>query len=387
MFVYLYYFLSMSKLNFYLNRGRVFASYYFHDNDRMSLMLPANINIQDWDKKKQRVKSYNRNHDKINQMLDMIDRETINIRMLCVIDRVPFTSSYLKRKLQERLTGNISKSFNEYAANWINRKLSVKDITRTTYNISINIINQALPGLMFDDINRYVHTDLLKALKDKGYKQNYINRVFKVFRAIINDAYVDGIHDNKFHLSRGFVPGTEEVDNVYLTIDELNSLFNLWKSGHITDSIRNSINIFLRGCYTGQRWQTFSSIVSAMVYNVRGVDMIHLKQEKTGVSVSVPVSDKLKELLKDDVKMISRQKLVDYIKAACKICGIDKWEKVSSHTARRSFATNMVLAGVDITRVMSITGHKTEKEFRKYVKIDSVINAQKTITEINQVFA
>ena len=38
-----------------------------------------------------------------------------------------------------------------------------------------------------------------------------------------------------------------------------------------------------------------------------------------------------------------------------------KWEMITSHTARRSFATNEYLAGTPTLTIMAITGHKTEK--------------------------
>jgi site-specific recombinase XerD len=45
------------------------------------------------------------------------------------------------------------------------------------------------------------------------------------------------------------------------------------------------------------------------------------------------------------------------------------WELVSSHTARRSFATNLFLSGFPTLSIMQITGHKTEKAFMRYIKV------------------
>ena len=45
-----------------------------------------------------------------------------------------------------------------------------------------------------------------------------------------------------------------------------------------------------------------------------------------------------------------------------------KWEKLMTHTARRSFCTNMYLMGVPVLTIMAISGHKTEKSFRAYIK-------------------
>ena len=49
----------------------------------------------------------------------------------------------------------------------------------------------------------------------------------------------------------------------------------------------------------------------------------------------------------------------------------EKWQLVSSHTARRSFATNLLKSGYSALGVMKITGHKTEQAFMKYIKLES----------------
>ena len=48
---------------------------------------------------------------------------------------------------------------------------------------------------------------------------------------------------------------------------------------------------------------------------------------------------------------------------------MNKAELIKTHTARRSGATNMYLAGIKTIDFMKITGHKTEKEFLKYIKV------------------
>jgi len=56
-----------------------------------------------------------------------------------------------------------------------------------------------------------------------------------------------------------------------------------------------------------------------------------------------------------------------------------KWELITTHTARRSFATNAYLQNVPTISIMEITGHKTEKSFLKYIKISQEDNANKLI--------
>ena len=46
-----------------------------------------------------------------------------------------------------------------------------------------------------------------------------------------------------------------------------------------------------------------------------------------------------------------------------------KYEMIKTHTARRSFCTNAYLSGMDSLDIMALSGHKTEKNFLKYIKV------------------
>lgn len=105
---------------------------------------------------------------------------------------------------------------------------------------------------------------------------------------------------------------------------------------------------------------------------------------------------------------ISEQKLNDYVKEVCKKVGIDevvegskmdpetkrkvkglypKYELISTHTCRRSFATNLY-GKLPTHAIMAITGHTKESTFLKYIKMTEKENAnilksywEKTIVE------
>lgn len=376
----------MNAVNFYLDRGVITLWYSFPvKRFRFSLKEKILSPQKNWDHKKQRVKSGHPNSAALNNYLDQLVSLIDELRIDCRVKDVEFSPSLLKSTLLGRSNGKVN-NFHDYAVLWLGKKSGVTSSTIQTYRVSLDRIREALPDLSFNSVSRFTHDDLLSFMKGRGYKQNYINRVFKVFRSVLSDAYIDGVHENKFHLTRGFVPGVEDVDSIYLSLEDIDKIFTFWKSSGASPHLINAANIFLRGCFTGQRWQSFSKITGTMVYEFRGTKMINLRQKKTGVAVSVPVSNRLMELLGQEVHQISRQRLSDYIKEVCRVAGVPSWSLVSTHTARRSFATNMILAGVDLTKVMSITGHRTEKEFRKYVKIDQVINAQRTVADVNLVF-
>ena len=59
-----------------------------------------------------------------------------------------------------------------------------------------------------------------------------------------------------------------------------------------------------------------------------------------------------------------------------------KWELITTHTARRSFATNFYEMGFDASALMQITGHSTEAQFKKYINIDKKRNAKRMAAKV-----
>lgn len=48
----------------------------------------------------------------------------------------------------------------------------------------------------------------------------------------------------------------------------------------------------------------------------------------------------------------------------------EKWQLISSHTARRSAATNMYLTGrMKTLEIMRLTGHRSEQNFFRYIRL------------------
>jgi integrase len=58
-----------------------------------------------------------------------------------------------------------------------------------------------------------------------------------------------------------------------------------------------------------------------------------------------------------------------------------KWMRVTSHTCRRSFATNMYLRNIDVLLIRKLTGHKSERIFFDYIKIDEIEVANNFMTQ------
>jgi integrase len=353
--------------NIYQERKHLYLVCYPQIKDRCKILIISNVNSSQWSKKYQKVKATHHNADAINEMIQELRVYVERVYIECMRDGVHLDSKVLKSKIKGRLKGVVTSEFYEYADIWLTRQKNT--LANNTYRSRSSVINKLrddYPDIKWSSINpTFIIKIKSELLAKKG--PNTVNKYLRIFKQIIGDAYMEGIHQNNIHQLKSFVNKAKESDSVYLTSDEIKSLYRHLHD--MDDKLRNASILFLRQCLTGLRYGSLTSLSTALRYDVDGKEMLSLTTNKTGASVTIPVSPMLSRLMEIDAHVISNQKLNEYIKDACKSAGIDKYNKISSHTARRTFASNMVLAGMPTNVIMSITGHKTESVFWKYVKL------------------
>ena len=140
------------------------------------------------------------------------------------------------------------------------------------------------------------------------------------------------------------------------------------------------------GCLTGQRFSDWHKLKPENVIFENGLESIHLNQTKTGSKVKVLINPTIRQIwAKYPNGMPSpgaEQVMNRNLKTLCQKAGIDqvfnisidgqkvlKYEKISTHIGRRSFCTNAYLQGLPIVEIMSVSGHKSETEFMRYIRL------------------
>ena len=121
--------------------------------------------------------------------------------------------------------------------------------------------------------------------------------------------------------------------------------------------------------------------------------------QKTDTTVIIPIHPMVKRILNkyngELPKSVDKSKTLKHIRKCAELAGITegvslsrvkggqsiirtgaKFQFLMNHTARRSFATNMYLKGVPTLSIMAITGHTTETNFLKYIKVDKEQHAK-----------
>lgn len=301
-------------------------------------------------------------------------------------------------------------NLNQYIANFISDIETGKRITEKSTRYTKGTIKNYLGfqsqfnnyqsenhrKLNFDQITIDFYDKYVIFFNKKNYSPNTIGRHIKQLKVIMRSAGEDGLHENKDIERKKFKSITTEVHPVYLTQKEVETLYNLDLSDNNTLDVAR--DIFLIGCYTGQRFSDYSRINSKYIKEVKGGKIIDIIQKKTGEQVLIPIRPELETILKKydyNPPRTHEQKVNERIKLVCEKAKINelieteeikgglkvtqsksKHLLIKTHTARRTGATLMFLAGIPTISIMKITGHKTEREFLKYIRVTKEENAQ-----------
>ena len=273
----------------------------------------------------------------------------------------------------------------------------------------------------FDDIDLDFYKDYTAYLNKRNYSINSVGKCIKQLKTIMSLAEAEGHHHNAKYKDKRFKGTRVEVDSIYLTRAELDKIMKV-PAKKLSEGKQLARDIFMIGVWTAQRVSDYNNIKPEDIHTTtkrwiedvpdpkkkgktkavikeKEITYIDIRQKKTGAKVSIPCSTELLKILKKynfSVPHLPDQDLNRYMKEIGRLAGIteeveiestkggkpkleriEKCELIHSHTARRTGATLMYLAGIDIYDIMKVTGHASPEILKKYIKADNLDVAQK----------
>lgn len=396
-----------------------------YDNKRFVTSTGQTITPFLWDATGQRVvtdakiiknKRERETHETINAQLDRQRSAFIKVLNQLSLARIPLDNDTIKQYFDAE-TGREKKdkqqpakleTFTEFIERFVEQakvgqRLNAQSVQYSAFTLKgyqklKRILEQyqtdTRRGINYDDFSLDFYQHFKLWLTKRGLSLNYVGCLLKDLKILLKLAHADGLHTNTIFQHRDFKKLSEEVDNIYLSDSELNALFALDLSTHTR--LERVRDLFLIGAYTGLRFSDFSELrPENITHNGR---ILTRKTSKTSERVSIPLNANVLSILAKYAgippRAITNQRLNDYLKELGKLAGfverievtrtrggtkkkeyLEKWELMTTHTARRSFATNAFLAGIPTPSIMKITGHKTETQFLKYIKVTGEQNA------------
>jgi len=277
------------------------------------------------------------------------------------------------------------------------KKTETAIVTQRKYNSTLRLLERYQKEkkvvIQIIDINENFKNQLEKYCIENNYGQNTISKFFKTIKGVCNHADYNGIETS--HQLTGFKTDQHKVEKIYLTFEDLTKIENISKN-QLTDSLDNAKDWLIISCYIGQRVSDFMRFTDEQIRIENDKPLLEFTQKKTGKNMTVPLHPKVLEILKKRKGKfpykISDQKYNDFIKTVCKIAEINeptkgsklvetetdskvyrkktgmykKYDLVTSHIGRRSFATNFY-GTIPTTFLIYITGHSTESMFLNYI--------------------
>ncbi|MGP1991868.1 phage integrase SAM-like domain-containing protein [Zobellia laminariae] len=248
--------------------------------------------------------------------------------------------------------------------------------------------------ILINEIGENFKQEFKKYYQSENYAQNTTQRELGIIKTFCKEAKRKGLETHK-ELD-DLKLKSEKTRPLYLNFEELRQIE---EAKNLTDSLDNARDWLIISCYTGQRISDFLRFKRSMIRVEEGKSLLEFEQQKTKKTMTIPVHEKVLRILDKRngafPKTISDQKYNQFIKKVCekaelktmvkgkkqtniepdvkkpvKIRNVsgtyEKWELVTSHIGRRSFATNFY-GQIPTNYLIYVTGHSSEALFLKYV--------------------
>jgi integrase len=369
-----------------------------HRGKRIKVFTGKKIVASKWNIKSGRAnpRKYKNNCVGFNEFLQGISNEVEKL----VNDNRSLTKAEIKSIVNKANGKTSTDSFFGFSEAYINSQVEkgdLKPLSAKPYTGTLNHLKEVDSTLNFDDVNLDFYDKFVRYLKGKSLASNSIGGHIKRLKWFLAAALDRDLHSNVAFKKKAFKASRDDTDQIYLTRSEIKKLADK----EMSERLRRIADAFVMNCYLGMRFADLNQISKENFKKEGDLYYLQMVQGKTNEKISIPVPPEVLPLLRkykftcpvvrSNGKLISVQKFNEYLKEAAEKAELDeveeirkdgtteklaKYDLIKSHTARRSFCTNLYLDGVPIQNIMAISGHKKEETFLLYVRADQLTKSK-----------
>ncbi|WP_445381221.1 tyrosine-type recombinase/integrase [Robiginitalea sp. IMCC43444] len=378
----------------------LFSCYFKYEERKFVYSTGECVSPKNWDFKKRQPIKRGKNKapfaSSIQGQLNRYSSKFYEVQARCKSYSQDFTSKLLREEFDKEFKNAPSgknmfyKAYDEFMQEKIKeQKWSVNTIKRyqNIRNILQDFEREKGFKITFKAIKKRFHTEFTDyCMKDRQHATNTHRRNVGLFKTFMRWAFDNGYtyQDDFRQFERMQEAFTEKVA---LKADDLSAIMNYKPSKLRLERARD---VFVFACSTGMR---FGELKLIGKHNIKD-GYIMLKEEKgsTKKPREIPLNN-LSEIIlrKYDycLPLIANQKQNEYIKEVFEEAGYNQetervivkgktivrekipfYDRISTHTARRTFITMMKRKGKSDKLISKITGHSDLKTLNQYYQVD-----------------
>jgi integrase len=369
------------------------------NSERIKLHIGKSIELKYWDFNLGNIKNSNQIPREYSELRLWLDSKKLEIQNQWQQGNFIFESNYIKQLFQSNYFSNEywilnpnseGSVYRNFISNYkIQTGFCVHPNTAKKYKSLFNHLSRFTksPKLVITKITESFVIQFIEYLSRNNCTDTTICKYIKAFKTVVN--YYEGL-GIKFPIYFDKIKVMEHEQSVItLTKEEIDKLiiFN-----NLTQREIEVLDVFMFQTYTGARYGDIYKIMRNNIVQINGNKYWKYVAEKTNYETLVPLNKAAIKILENyqhlyyPLPRIALQNFNKIIKEVARKAGLDRMvEKVyfikgnlkktseplhnviSSHVARKTFITLSLSLNVQEREIRTITGHKSEKSFRRYV--------------------
>lgn len=157
-------------------------------------------------------------------------------------------------------------------------------------------------NITFNDLNNDIADGFVKSMEDNSImvstQKNILACMAAVCRRAWNNGLIDPVKVGVCDLWKMPTPKDDEMKaEIALTESEVDAIWELADSRTLDSTDQLTLDVFLAGVYSMQRFSDYSRFSKDMVVEIEGRKFLHVKQDKTENYVDIPLVGRLNEVL------------------------------------------------------------------------------------------
>jgi site-specific recombinase XerD len=343
------------------NRVPVYADLRI-DTKRERFSINMFVQINAWDPIRQEVRKSDPFSIHFNKKIHAYTNRFFNIENQCLIEGKRITVFEFRQKLLNE--SEESPSLIEFMEKHIIQVTGILAYdTIRSYKSQLNRLKEFRKDLSFDSVDyQFLKEYEAWLIKTRGYKINSIAKAMRVLKLIMSEATKQKLF-RKEDPFKTYKIKQVDGDRESLTIDELQTLMNIFYSEKLKEGHQNVLRAFLFECNTGLRYSDLKSLKMKHIKKTEtGQFYIAKHQNKTDNRVFIPLTSFATSQLPTNafenqnvLKVYTNQYYNRELKKVISDAGINK--VITTHCARHTFAMISLENDTSLQMTSSMLGH------------------------------